>query len=90
MELFVGPLQASQATDAYFDFLLRFPNLKCVTVDVATAQGAALIRARYKIKPPDALIIGTAVTAGADLIVTNDVSWVGISPKPVVLLGDYV
>jgi len=90
MELLVGPLQATQATDEYFDFLLRFPNVDCIPVDITIAEQAALVRARYKIKPPDALIIGTAVATGAELIVTNDVSWVGISPKPVVLLGDYV
>jgi len=90
MELLVGPLRASHTVEEYLDFLQRFSNLECVPVDIAVAEQAAILRARHGIKPPDALIIGTAVAARADAIVTNDGAWLKVSPKPVVLLGDYV
>jgi len=90
MELLVGPLKAERAVDEYLDFLRRFPNLRCVPVDVAAAGQAASLRSRYGLKPPDALIVGTAMAFGADAIVTNDLSWMKVSPKPVVLLRDYV
>lgn len=90
MELLVGPLKAGQAIDAYLDFLQRFSSVECVPVDIAVAEQAAIVRARHGIKPPDALIIGTAIASGVDAVVTNDGSWSKVSPRPVVLLSDYV
>jgi predicted nucleic acid-binding protein len=90
MELLVAPLRARRATDEHLDFLQRFPNVECISVDIAAAEQAASVRAHYGIKPPDALIIGTAVALGAEAIVTNDSAWLKVSPKPVVLLSDYV
>jgi predicted nucleic acid-binding protein len=90
MELLVAPLRAKQSVDEYLDFLLRFSNLECVPVDIAVAEEAASLRARLGIKPPDALIIGTAIAVDADTIVTNDRAWMKLSPKPVILLSDYL
>lgn len=90
MELFVGPLRAQRSVEEYADFLLRFPNVQLVPADVAVAAQAAALRARYGIKPPDALIIATAVTTEADAIVSNDRSWQRLEAKPVILLGDFV
>jgi predicted nucleic acid-binding protein len=90
MELLVAPLRAKQSVDEYLDFLLRFSNLECVPVDIAVAEEAASLRARYGIKPPDALIIGTAIAVDADTIVTNNRAWMKLSPKPVILLSDYL
>jgi predicted nucleic acid-binding protein len=89
MEIFVGPMRSGQSIDAYVDFLSRLPNVSCVPVDLTVAQCAARIRATSTIKPPDALIVGTAIAAGVDVIITNDDEWPKVSPKPVVLLGDY-
>jgi predicted nucleic acid-binding protein len=72
------------------DFLLRFSNVDCVPVDIAVAEEAAMIRARYGITPPDALIVGTAIAAKADTIITNDSALVKLSPKPVILLSEFV
>lgn len=90
MELLVGPLRAKRATEEYMDFLQRFSNLECIPVDIAVAEQAAIVRAHYGIKPPDALIIGTALAVGADAIVTNDSARLKSSPKPVILIGEYI
>jgi predicted nucleic acid-binding protein len=90
MEMLVGPLRANEPLDDYLDFIQRFPHLDCVPADVAVAKQAAMVRARHGVRPPDALIIGTAVAVGADAIVTNDARWTIASPKPTVVLSDYV
>jgi predicted nucleic acid-binding protein len=90
MELLVRPIRTKQSVDEYLDFFLRFSHLQCIAVDAGVAEQAAIVRARANVRSPDALIIGTAVAVSADAVVTNDVSWVNISPKPVVVLSDYV
>ena len=89
MELLVAPLKRDRAVTAYMDFLQRFPNTQCVPVDIAVAQQAAILRARHNLRSPDALIVGTAVAAGADAIVTNDHSWSKLTTSRIVTLGDY-
>ena len=90
MELLVGPLKARRSTADYLDFLQRFPNLTCVPVNLNVAQASASVRANHSVRTPDALIIGTAIAIGADVIATNDRAWGKIAPMPVVLLNDYV
>ena len=89
MEVLAGPLKAQRPIADYLDFLQRFPNVTCVSLDLRAAELAAEVRAQSNLKPPDALIIGTAVAVGADLIVTNDAPWSKKSPKPVIVLNDY-
>jgi predicted nucleic acid-binding protein len=90
MELLVRPIRAKQPIEEYLDFFLRFSHVKCTPVDIGVAERAAVVRARYNARAPDALIIGTAIAVGADAIVTNDVTWAKMSPTPIVLLSDYV
>jgi len=89
MELLVAPLQHSHAITDYLDFLQRFPNVQCVPVDMAVAQHAATLRAHHNIRPPDALIVGTALGRSADAVVTNDRSWSKLTTSRIVTLGDY-
>lgn len=43
-----------------------------VATDVATASLAARIRAEDKLTLPDAIVVATAITAGADTLATTD------------------
>ena len=90
MELLVGPIRAGRATADVIDFLQRFPNITCVPLNFTAALEAATIRAQSGLKPPDALIIGTGIASGVDVIVTNDGAWAGKSAKPVITLSDYI
>jgi predicted nucleic acid-binding protein len=90
MEVLGRPIGAKQPIEEYLDFFLRFSHVQCAAVDVSVAEQAAILRARHNVRAPDALIIGTAVAGSADAIVTSDVAWVNMSPKPVVPLGDYL
>jgi predicted nucleic acid-binding protein len=56
-------------------YLGGFPHLELVPVDLEIATAAAAVRARARLKTPDALIVATALVRGADAIVANDASW---------------
>ncbi len=89
MEVLVGPMKSRVDETIYLDFLQRFPHLTCVPLGFESAYFAAQIRAKYGHKPPDALIIGTAMFVRAAAIVTNDASWKGKSEIPVVTLAEF-
>lgn len=55
--------------------LLRsHPNLTCVPVDLQVAHDAAHLRADG-MKPPEALIVATAIASQVRHVVTNDRDW---------------
>lgn len=72
-------------------FALRsFTSLSMKAVDEKLAEAAALIRARYALRLPDALQIAATVEAGATLFLTNDKSVKKIDAVEVVVLSDFV
>jgi predicted nucleic acid-binding protein len=52
--------------------LSTFPGLTWLHVDLAIADRAAALRARYNLRTPDAVQIAAALESGADLFLTND------------------
>lgn len=56
-------------------FLGSFPNLTVAPFDYRAAGEAARIRASTGLPTADAIVIGTAVTLGAGVIVGNDDRW---------------
>ena len=76
MEMLVRPIRAGAADlETVTGFLQEFPNLHLIDVDLSTALQAANIRALTRLAPPDALLIGTAIMAGCEVIVTIDERW---------------
>ena len=75
MELTVRPWQLGRITVAqhYETLLANFPNLLLVDIDrQAAARQAAQIRARFRVRPADALQVAAALTHGASAFLTND------------------
>ncbi len=92
-EVLAAPAQAGnrQAMQDYEIYLIHFPNLRLVPVDVALAREAALVRAAAGLRMPDAINVAAARLGGADAIVTNDRRWIGRVTEPaVMLLDDYL
>ncbi len=56
----------------YRTLLLRSRNFTIVPVDSVIADTAAEIRARYRLRTPDALQLATAMQAGCEAFLTND------------------
>ena len=72
------------------DFLVNTDGLRMLPIDLEVADEASRIRARYKLKTPDAIQVATAITHGADLIVTNDKQWQRLEEITVLQLSDLI
>ena len=73
-EVLVQPYRAldEQRVDEFFALLSTYPNLEWIAPDLQIADRAAQIRARHRLKTPDALQAATAVQARATGLITND------------------
>lgn len=58
--------------DQFYGLLSTYPNLEWVAPNLEVADIAARIRARHRLRTPDALQAATAVQARATGLVTND------------------
>lgn len=75
----------------YETLLLNFPNLVIVDIDRDVARTAAQLRARYDIRPPDALQVAASLTMGAKGFITNDHRLSGLeSLAEIIVLEDYL
>ena len=74
MELTVHPWRMGRAGVAreVETLLAFFPNLALVDVTRDVARRAAQLRARFDVRPADALHVATALDRGATAFVTND------------------
>jgi predicted nucleic acid-binding protein len=72
-------------------FTIRaFSTLSMVAIDEKLAEAAALIRARYAIRLPDALQIAAAIQGEATLFITNDTRLKNVDGVEVLVLADYL
>lgn len=73
-EVLSGPLaRGNEVLGArYRETLTGHPHWTVHPVDVSVAEDAARLRARYRLRLPDALQIATALRAHADRFVTHD------------------
>ena len=72
----------------YREFFTNSDNLSLYPLNLIVSEKTAEIRAAYDFKTPDAIQIATAVTCGADLIVTNDKEWKKFREIPMKILSE--
>ena len=74
IEVLVHPLREGQQDLAqqYRDVLLLSANLTPVPLDEQIAEQAAELRARHKLRTPDAIQVATALRSGAAWFLTSD------------------
>ncbi len=91
LEIQMAPIRQGQDEIAgeYEILLDNFPNLTLQPVDRNVLHRAVRLRARYKLKAPDAIILATGLELGASLAVTNDKQWKRVKGIDVVCLADY-
>ncbi len=70
--------------------LKSFSSLAVALIDEKLAEAAALIRARYTIRLPDALQIAAAIQGEATLFLTNDKPVRKVDAIEVLVLSDYL
>ena len=93
MELTVRPWQLDRPAVAreYEALLAHFPNLVLADVTRDVARQAAQLRARYRVRPADALQVATALIHSATAFVTNDSFLTRLAPiVEIVMLDDFV
>jgi predicted nucleic acid-binding protein len=93
MELTVHPWRLNRGDIArqYEVLLLNFPNLKLNDVSREVARRAAQLRAKYNLRPADALQVATAMVEGATLWISNDKGFKRIEPElEVITLNEYI
>ena len=73
-ELLVQPYRAGDdhRVDEIFGLLATYPNLEWIAPTLEIADLAARLRARYRIRTPDAIQAATAAHAHATALITND------------------
>lgn len=73
---------------AFFDLITQGPNTIFVPIDQDCGRRAAEIRARYNLTLTDALQIATALNAGCDAFLTNDVTLKRVTELRILLLDE--
>jgi predicted nucleic acid-binding protein len=92
LELTVRPLQLGRqdVADDYEVLLDHFPNLELEPISREILLQAAGLRARHRLRTPDAIQIATGLRTGATLAVTNDEAWRNLGFIQTVILSDLV
>ena len=90
VELLVQPYRDGDRgrVDDCFGILARFPNLRWVAPDLDVADLAARMRARYRLKTPDAVQAATAIHESVSGFLTNDPGFRRVAEMDVFLLDD--
>lgn len=90
LEIVVKPLQMGRqdAADDYETLLSHFPNLDLIPISRAILLDAAGLRARHRLRTPDAIQVATAFSSGASLAITNGEAWARIAGIETLLLSD--
>jgi predicted nucleic acid-binding protein len=75
-EILVRPFRRGLASVAVAEgFLRHFADMRLVEVSYEVAREAARLRALTDLPMPDALIVSSALTIDADVLLTNDRTW---------------
>jgi predicted nucleic acid-binding protein len=93
MELTVRPWQLNLLAVAreYEALLIHFPHLTLMDVTRDVARRAAQLRARYRLRPADALQVATALVHEATAFVSNDRRLARLAPMlDMIILDDFV
>jgi predicted nucleic acid-binding protein len=89
-ELLVQPYRTGNEAlvNRYYALLTQYPHLEWVAPDLAVADAAAQIRARYRLRTPDSIQIATAMNAGATAFLSNDADLARVNEVKVAILGN--
>lgn len=74
IEILTGPkkIGRSELAEQYKQIISTFPHLSIVGIDERIVDVSSHLRARYRIRTPDAIHLATALSRGAKTFYTND------------------
>lgn len=92
LEVLVHPLRDGNKKLAgrYKEILLSSNGLLTYEVSHEISERAALLRAKYGLRTPDAIQLATALVAKADCFLTNDPALKKVKDVKVIVLDDYL
>lgn len=93
MEINVRPLMLGREDVArqYEALLVNFPHLQIVELNREIARHATVLRAKFRIRPADALQVAACLDVGCQAFVTNDLDLGRLSSLvDVVVLDDFL
>jgi len=92
LELTVRPLQLGRqdVADDYEVLLDDFPNFELEPISREILLEAAALRARQRLRTPDAIQIASGLRTGATLAVTNDEGWRNFPLIETLILTDLI
>ena len=90
IELLVRPLRDDNVELVNTIYALggRYPNLTWLALTFPVAERAAALRARLRLRTPDAIQVATAIAAGCGGFVTNDRTLSRVTDLDVFVLDD--
>lgn len=92
LEVLVKPIKEERddLVDLYSQKFLVGDSLTVYPLDSAVAKKAAEVRASSNLRTPDAIQIATAITGGAEVLITNDQGLSTADELEVIVLKDYL
>ncbi len=90
LEILVKPNEEGNKLigDQYKLILENFPHLEVIPVDAEVADLASAIRAKYKLRTPDAIQLATSILKDAQAFVTNDESLKKVKEIEIVVMRE--
>lgn len=90
-EALVKPIRdGNEEIEAQYREIFEASVFRVLDMPVLVFKQAARIRAEWQLKTADAMHAATALHAGCDLFVTNDVALRRVAGLPTVVLGDLI
>ncbi len=77
-----------ELVSAYGDLLYRGASLSARPIDVTTAEQAAALRARHRLRMPHAPPIAAALTADREAFLTNDATHQRVTEARILVRND--
>lgn len=90
-ETYSGPLQKGYTSlfEEYKRVFDTYPNLSLMPVTAEIAEQAAILRAKYQLRTPDAIHLATGLVHKADAFISNDETLRPVVELEVVTLSDF-
>ena len=89
-EVLIAPIRDGndELHAAYKDLLINSSHFETTPITADTAELAALLRARYKLRTPDALQIASAIESNCEVFLTNDLALKRVTEIRVLVLDE--
>jgi len=89
LEILVQPYRNSDdvRVDSFYSLLTTYPHLAWVSLDTEIADLGAQLRAKYRLRTPDAIVLASALHAGASGFIANDEQFERIAELEVLIVG---